>query len=363
MNFDPNIHAELVYDGGDAVHVPERLGKPRPDQMQGTPLEQLAELAGRVCYDSLGDPKARASAAYHAHILDVGHLSVYEHCTQVLELPIPPASDARFLSVLFNRPGLSVEWDPSGRLRLTVNLRAVLEFNRAVSSRDPVPEVLIERYLRRAAQLAAPQVVRDAQPVPVISLRPATDAEKWITLLMCGSRGMSHELVRHGDFTAISQRSTRFVDESDSPWVEHPLISKYQEETESCLGHPIPFGRDTGDGLPVFSHAQDAYSEAVSQVQNWLIAEGVDKLSARKQARGAARGYLGNALYTEVIFSASVAQWRRMLKARCSDAADAEIRVLFARALGELQRSRYGDHFAAMRLRPAQDGIGEVLDS
>jgi hypothetical protein len=52
--FDGVIKAALVWDGGSNVVIPQEMGVPRADQMQGTTMERLAELAGRVCYDSLG---------------------------------------------------------------------------------------------------------------------------------------------------------------------------------------------------------------------------------------------------------------------------------------------------------------------
>ena len=66
------------------------------------------------------------------------------------------------------------------------------------------------------------------------------DAEKWLSLYIYGSRGLTHELVRHGDFTSISQRSTRFVNESKSPWTLHPLIQMYTREAskvEQMIAH------------------------------------------------------------------------------------------------------------------------------
>jgi thymidylate synthase ThyX len=87
----------------------------------------------------------------------------------------------------------------------------------------------------------------------------------------------------------------------------------------------------------------------------------VDAFTARKQARGAARGYLGNALFTELIFSASVAQWRRILAQRLNAAADAEIREMAADVLPILKGCRYGSDFADMNTKPSPDGIGVVL--
>lgn len=373
MNFDPNIHAELVYDGGDRVHVPERLGKPTASQLQGTPLEQLAELCGRVCYDSLGSEKSRDSAAYHRHIQEVGHLSVYEHCNVTILTSYDGGSiaSAIALSALMNRPGVWLNVRGS-QLRVTLNFRALLEF---AEFSNGLPESLsnganwLKMNLRAAACREMPAAFGDVidtytEYTTTYSLvEPECQEEQWISLLMCGSRGMSHELVRHGDFTAISQRSTRYVNEDESPWVEHPLVTVYGDGTDDVAlpCGTTPIGTHSLEWETAEAFCKRIYSEAVDGLQPWLVGRGVDKFTARKQARGAARGYLGNALYTELIFSASVAQWRRMLKQRCSDAADAEIRVLFSKALGELKRSRYRDSFQDMTLRSATDGIGEVL--
>ncbi len=185
----------------------------------------------------------------------------------------------------------------------------------------------------------------------------------WVSLLLTGSRGFSHELVRHGDWTAISQRSTRYVDESESPWVTHPIESAYRGEwAKGVVERDLPMEELLGNiGCKGEHAAQNTYKTAVSRLEPWLITRGVDKTTARKQARGAARGYLGNALYTEVVFSASCAQWLRMLKQRLNPAADAEIREVFAHALKELQRSQHGRFFSHLTTVPSPDGIGVVL--
>jgi thymidylate synthase (FAD) len=407
--FDDNIYAALVFDGQQLTVPSERMGVPRDDQLQGTNLERLSELAGRVCYDSLG--KGRNSAEYHDHIATVNHLSVYEHATftvafredparlidvvgqeparwpdGVVEEPerlvdvvrsLPPDPDFyhRLLPALIGRPGV---WCETAKghgfkaLRVTCNLRAVLEWT------DWVPHVesywVVVQYLGWAlsafAHKLAPQVVDDpgvfdpefAQHCPYLATLVTNNPkepqwhnedERWVSLFLGMSRGCSHELVRHGDFTAISQRSTRYVDESESPWVEHPLLSKARPD----LDHPtlpltdVPVGES--ESVPLQTLASRLYAATVIKLESWG--------AKRKQARGAARGFLGNALYTEVIFSANVAQWKRMLRQRCSNPADAEIRVLFARALPQLQRSQHGECFREFRLVPAEDGIGEVV--
>lgn len=44
-----------------------------------TPVEQLSEYAGRVCYMSQSNPGRKTTEQYLTHILDMGHGSVLEH--------------------------------------------------------------------------------------------------------------------------------------------------------------------------------------------------------------------------------------------------------------------------------------------
>lgn len=373
------IMAKLVYDGGDSVIVPSEMGTPREDQLQGTPAERLTELAGRVCYDSLG--KGRPSftqeglgteitgviQGYHDHIKQVGHGSVWEHFNFTVAIEVNSTPDRHLIAWLCcNRPGVLVIPDKDS-MRVTLNLRSVIEwmnfskefYSDAVGGHDYVGEdKWISRKFRKLANQIAPHIVDDT---PVIGetidaelVEPINDHERWVSMYLTGSRGLSHELVRHGDFTAISQRSTRFVDESESPWVEHPLETKQLDEFHKNMTIPMA---SRGCVLT----AKEAYSERVAELEPWLIARGIDKTSARKQARGAARGYLGNALHTELIFSANVAQWKRMLRQRASVFADAEIRELFCKVLTEMKRwSRYADCFDGWELADSPDGIGQI---
>ncbi len=183
---------------------------------------------------------------------------------------------------------------------------------------------------------------------------PEAREEKWISLYSSGSRGLTHEKVRHGWRTAISQRSTRYCDESESPWVEHPLVSDFlAKHPEHALGATI-------NGTQ--NECRQTYDRMVAVLQPWLVEQGASAFDARKQARGAARGLLGNGLFTEGIFSASVAQWRRELFQRCNPAADAEIRVLYATGiLPVLKASRYATDFADMVLVEDPKVVGPFL--
>ena len=288
--------AELVFDNTtDCLYVPSCMGLPREDQLQGTQAERLVELCGRICYDSLG--KGRSSKEFHEHIRESGHLSVLEHFNFTVRfegrLPLPE---------LLNRPGVWVDLD---RSCVTANLRAIVEWDKWGGGFAQAGLTLRHFAAQLAPQIVSPPIGFEAARAALVPAQ--TDEERWVSLLLSGSRGFSHEAIRHRFRTAVSQRSTRYCDESESLWVLHPEL-KYQ----------------TAEILRATAACQHAYRRIVED----LTAAGKD----RKTARGAARGYLGNALYTEMIFSASVAQWKRIFAQRISVHANAEIREIMTLA-------------------------------
>ncbi len=351
----------LVWDG-ENLHVPEVMGEPNEDQLIGKDLDNLVELAGRVCYDSLGSKRSRPSPAYHAHIIEVGHGSVWEHANLTFQTSQLPADLAgRVALACLNRPGLYVRHvgvpEEPALLRITANLRSIREwFNwpgespEAISLGRQMQHLAMQRASLVCQDLTPPQA---ADPFELSLTRPETDDEIWVTIHFRGvSRGFSHELVRHGDWTAISQRSTRFVDESQSPWCRHPLGQKYTADNPEL----------TGKVQKVVQVAREAYRSLVEQIQGQLKQEGVDGFTARKQARGAARGLLGNALETQLIFSANLAQWKRIIAMRAASAADAEIRLVFNEVFDLLTRE-HPQRFEGYRKEPCPDGIGfEVVE-
>lgn len=378
---DPSV--ALVYDYSDkGVQLPPGTRTPRPDQFQGTELEKLVETAGRECYASFGKKKSRNSPDYHAHIREVNHGSVNEHPHITLQFEAPTgADDCYVLLALANRPGVWLETrglrgDPL-TYRVTINLRAANEWHfwtlRSLGQhRNSFVEdaalrigLMIQYQLHQLAPMVVPfsfsgaerwfeeWVLKSkdkkwfARPVP-----PESENEKHVTLWLSCSRAVSLEQARHR--FQISQRSTRFCDESESPYVLHPLIKKAMEVEAQPILDIIQSGRTA---------ANQVYTELCTVLQEWVAANNphLDKTSALKQARGAARGYLGNALSTSTIFTASVAEWKGMIEQRAHDAADAEIRAMYAdtqaSVLAVLKESQYGDAFQGYTVVAATDGL------
>lgn len=366
-------HAEpaafLVWDNlTKKLDVPSAWGKPREDQLQGSPLDQIIEIAGRTCYDSAG--KGRSSVDYHKHIVEVDHTSVLEHAVLTFEsLPLSIVEMAGFAMSFFNLPGVWIrvaEKDPQNTsVRVTMNLRTIRElrknkFGTIFGAKDTAFVPLVQRICH-VARAEAPLALFDFDPdldggdlskLINFAVVPETDNEVWASFYAIGiSRGLSHEWVRHGDWTAISQESTRYVDSAQSRWVMHPLMKALMDKSESFTSTVQDAIRD----------ARSMYEMSVDFGMRELQNRGIDGTNARKQARGAARGMLGNALETAIFFSASIAQWKWMLLKRASDAADAEIRVLFGDQIFPQLQARFPDRFEGWSTKPATDGFGTVV--
>ena len=142
------------------------------------------------------------------------------------------------------------------------------------------------------------------------------------------SRSLTHELVRHRAGFAYSQRSQRFVNEADSPFVIPPALLDDRDAT--------------GEGRKILQdaleQASSAYVELVSTLEKSLPKEMFSHPRDRRKAvRQAARAVLPNATETKIFVTANVRAWRHFIELRGADFADWEIRSLALRVLDVLQ--------------------------
>jgi thymidylate synthase ThyX len=363
-------YAKIVWDG-KKLEVPCDMGCPKDNQLQGSDFDNLVELSGRVCYDSLGS--GRDSVEYHKHIIEVGHGSVQEHPNITFAIALDVPTFLGCVEALINRPGiwiakeiptiLTASAGPLFNLRVTANLRAIREWFEF----PPMNKlsIVMGNQIQYLAKQKAPLVLQDLNPqdsgMPLQIVEPKYEDEMWVSVFFTNvSRGFSHELVRHKFRTAVSQRSTRYVDEGDSYWCWHPLILKninLDNPLVKLIGNEeVELSLDDIQKL-----CREGYKQLVDKLQSQLISEGSDKFTARKQARGAARGLLGNALNTELIFSASLSQWKWMFTLRAAAPADAEIRVVMNEVYEQFLE-RFPDHFKGYEKVDCPDGIGYGLN-
>ena len=142
------------------------------------------------------------------------------------------------------------------------------------------------------------------------------------------SRSLTHELVRHRAGFAYSQRSQRFVDESNAPFVIPPALAEERagvNEARNILEKAV-------------ESANKSYENLVLELENALPTElFATKWDHRKAVRQAARSVLPNANETKIFVTANVRAWRHFIEMRGAAFADWEIRNLALSILDILQ--------------------------
>ena len=133
------------------------------------------------------------------------------------------------------------------------------------------------------------------------------------------SRSLTHELVRHRAGFAYSQRSQRYVDESDGSYVMPPGIARDGGANEEALAI---FTEAISESAASYDKLADALDRGLPQD----IFE--TKRDRRKAIRQAARAVLPNATETKIFVTGNVRAWRHFIEMRAAETADWEIRQL-----------------------------------
>ncbi|MBN1917109.1 MAG: FAD-dependent thymidylate synthase [Verrucomicrobia bacterium] len=157
----------------------------------------------------------------------------------------------------------------------------------------------------------------------------------WNLLFTGISRSCTHELVRHRAGFGYSQLSQRYVDESDTDFVEPDVIADDPDLhalwMEACgTTHRI-------------------YCELVERLMVKVAGQypNEPKTSQRKIARQAARSVLPNATETKVFVTANARALRHFIEMRAHPAAEVEIRKLAVAVLRLMQAESpniFGDY-------------------
>jgi thymidylate synthase (FAD) len=161
----------------------------------------------------------------------------------------------------------------------------------------------------------------------------------WCFLITGVSRSFTHELVRHRHFS-YSQLSQRYVNESESPYVEPDVIAG-----DPAL-HAI-----WADAVDT---ARAAYDRLVAGLERHYAGE-PDATLRRKLARQAARSVLPNATETRIFVTGNARALRHFIEMRGSEAADVEIRKVALLVL-ELMRRESPALFSDYERVPLPDG-------
>lgn len=166
----------------------------------------------------------------------------------------------------------------------------------------------------------------------------------WNFVIAGVSRVFSHEHVRHRAGVAISQRSQRYVSESESGQILLPMIES-NDEAKRVWEEAV-------------SHSQAAYDKLVQLLAEDLRAN-LDKTLLVKTVRSAARSVMPNSTETYLFWSANGRTLRHYIEMRASQHADVEIRKVAVQILKIMQQEApnlFGDY----RLVDLSDGTQEA---
>jgi thymidylate synthase (FAD) len=153
----------------------------------------------------------------------------------------------------------------------------------------------------------------------------------WSFLITGVSRSFTHELIRHRHFS-YSQLSQRYVDESDSDFIEPDVIAE-DPELHAAWCEAV-------------NAARVAYDRLILGLEKRFTSV-PDKTLRRKLARQAARSVLPNATETKIFMTGNARALRHFIELRGSEHAEVEIRKVAVELLKILQRespSLFGDY-------------------
>jgi thymidylate synthase (FAD) len=161
----------------------------------------------------------------------------------------------------------------------------------------------------------------------------------WSFLVTGVSRSFTHELIRHRHFS-YSQLSQRYVNESDSDFVEPDAIAEDPEL------HAV--------WCEAVEAARRAYDRLVEGLQR-RYARVPEVTLRRKLARQAARSVLPNATETKIFVTGNARALRHFIELRGAEHADIEIRKV-AIAVLEIMRKESPSLFADYQFKTLEDG-------
>ena len=286
--------------------------------------ERHVELCGRVCYKSEERIADGTAVTFIANLIKRGHEAMLEHARVLIMIPADCASSHRFFLIqkAMKEKGLFDYLAVSTMARgyyVSANMRAWRNFCKFAYGNDyklPIQVMQIIRdnpaffpeYTFPDRYRESPEFEGTAERLPWHLTNPgARKIHSWYSFRATCDRGVSHEMVRHRP-ASFAQESTRYCN-----------YSKGQFGGQITVIEPCFFVPDT----PPYLHWK-AGCEASERAYFDLLNDGCSPQQART--------VLPNSLKTEIIMTATAAEWLHFLELRTSEAAHPQMREVATQA-------------------------------
>jgi thymidylate synthase ThyX len=310
-------------DGKFTKAFSEEIAKKKKDGIidevcyTGTPYENLCEYAGRICYRSgYAGKNNRSSHAYHVHIKDYNHHSIYGHSNLTFTFD----NVRRYQEVLIFLAGIP-GWYPNdynydgGTMAITFNARLMHNIfykYKLKIKHEPVMQTVAHYFQENFPFIFPKEEFKVLPGVRLESVRSGlAPVHRWYSFQITTSRRVAQELTRHGFQSAVSGESTRFVDVQDNELIFHP-----------------DFTMDEQDLQTMHKAVKDRYVRVFEATYKKLVKEGHPESYCKKQARGAAAEVMPLALSSTMIFSCTETELNEILTQRLAESADRLIQLL-----------------------------------
>ena len=254
---------------------------------------RFIEMAGRTCYRSEDKITPDSAEAFGRKLIKAGHLAMVEHSNLVIKKPFdiysPPdyPTEFKYLNVLLAGGFVYIGGNLTAWYYLGQHLEWDAEF--------------VQPFNEMYGELFGLKVDEDSYSQWEICPHNEIPKElhRYSAKFIC-DRGVSHELVRHRP-CSFAQESTRYVRyDGNMEFIEPDGFMDWDENAAICMEEE-------------FKRAELAY--------NYLLSNGGLKPQQ-------ARAVLPNALKTEIVVTADVAEWQHLFKLRCAPSAHPDFRRL-----------------------------------
>ena len=268
------------------------------------------EYFGRICYRSEDKITPDSYKTFVKGLIKRGHLAVTEHANYTFKVDKEWFEGANYLwAYLINTPAVKMFDDPEN-FYIVLNLRHIIE-----SRENGIYDFCTALDSNTKNIISEPQVTHEYNSHIKLDMNNKNNLNTFISVEFNIARGIWDELARHriGGMNAESSRYCMYADDK--------------------------FGNELKVAIPYWFDKAGVFKKAFWKL-NWKIKEWSYKICTKvfKMQAQEARGILGLDYLIKCGYTASIDQWKKIMKLRLHTSAHPDIREIMGQLADELEK-------------------------